>query len=187
MVRPRRCFLALSAGNLLVANSYDSRVQAEEEVPPSGVEPPRPCGHMNLNHARLPIPPRRRRVSFIAPDSRFLKVWSNVGNFISAEPGLSRSIDRGPCPGLSSLHPVSSDSWRGRAFGWATSGFWTQRTRLTGRVSGLFFGQGAVRHETDFAEKESRRHCRKLEKCFPAHVAMVLWTKGSGTFFAGSS
>ena len=22
-----------------------------------GLEPPRPCGHMNLNHARLPIPP----------------------------------------------------------------------------------------------------------------------------------
>ena len=26
-------------------------------VPKRGLEPPRPCGHMTLNHARLPIPP----------------------------------------------------------------------------------------------------------------------------------
>ncbi len=29
-------------------------------VPGGGVEPPRPCGHMDLNHARLPIPPPGR-------------------------------------------------------------------------------------------------------------------------------
>ena len=28
-------------------------------VPKKGLEPPRPCGHMDLNHARLPIPPLR--------------------------------------------------------------------------------------------------------------------------------
>ena len=29
-------------------------------VPKGGLEPPHPCGHMTLNHARLPIPPLRR-------------------------------------------------------------------------------------------------------------------------------
>src|SRR5262245_46333222 len=28
-------------------------------VPKGGLEPPHPCGHMTLNHARLPIPPLR--------------------------------------------------------------------------------------------------------------------------------
>ncbi len=26
-------------------------------VPETGFEPARPCGHMTLNHARLPVPP----------------------------------------------------------------------------------------------------------------------------------
>src|SRR5207249_4830913 len=30
-------------------------------VPKKGLEPPRPCGHMDLNHARLPIPPLRQK------------------------------------------------------------------------------------------------------------------------------
>jgi hypothetical protein len=29
-------------------------------VPKKGLEPPHPCGYMDLNHARLPIPPLRR-------------------------------------------------------------------------------------------------------------------------------
>ena len=34
-----------------------------------GIEPPRGCPHMNLNHARLPIPPRaRRRKEITLPD-----------------------------------------------------------------------------------------------------------------------
>src|SRR4051794_25308705 len=28
-------------------------------VPKKGLEPPHPCGYMDLNHARLPIPPLR--------------------------------------------------------------------------------------------------------------------------------
>src|SRR5690606_18132938 len=31
----------------------------DDVVPKGGLEPPRPCGHMTLNHARLPIPPLR--------------------------------------------------------------------------------------------------------------------------------
>jgi hypothetical protein len=29
-------------------------------VPKGGLEPPHPCGYMDLNHARLPIPPLRQ-------------------------------------------------------------------------------------------------------------------------------
>jgi hypothetical protein len=34
--------------------------QADSQVvvPSKGLEPPHPCGYMDLNHARLPIPPR---------------------------------------------------------------------------------------------------------------------------------
>ncbi len=30
-------------------------------VPKGGLEPPHPCEYMDLNHARLPIPPLRQR------------------------------------------------------------------------------------------------------------------------------
>src|SRR5215831_18932471 len=32
----------------------------KDVVPKKGLEPPHPCGYMDLNHARLPIPPLRR-------------------------------------------------------------------------------------------------------------------------------
>jgi hypothetical protein len=32
-------------------------------VPKKGLEPPHPCGYMDLNHARLPIPPLRQVIS----------------------------------------------------------------------------------------------------------------------------
>ena len=32
-------------------------------VPKKGLEPPHPCEYMDLNHARLPIPPLRHYVS----------------------------------------------------------------------------------------------------------------------------
>ena len=31
-------------------------------MPSKGLEPPHPCGYMDLNHARLPIPPRWQKV-----------------------------------------------------------------------------------------------------------------------------
>ena len=33
-------------------------------VPKKGLEPPHPCGYMDLNHARLPIPPLRQVTYF---------------------------------------------------------------------------------------------------------------------------
>jgi nitrogen-specific signal transduction histidine kinase len=35
-------------------------------VPKKGLEPPHPCGYMDLNHARLPIPPLRPVTYFCA-------------------------------------------------------------------------------------------------------------------------
>ena len=40
----------------------DSSKKQSSMVRTRGIEPPRPCGHMNLNHARLPIPPRARHI-----------------------------------------------------------------------------------------------------------------------------
>src|SRR5260221_11663385 len=34
-------------------------LRTKEMVPKKGLEPPHPCGYMDLNHARLPIPPLR--------------------------------------------------------------------------------------------------------------------------------
>src|SRR5437868_4800291 len=55
-------------------------------VPKKGLEPPHPCEYMDLNHARLPIPPLRH---YVAPDktrrcdgkySSILKGLLNVSN-----------------------------------------------------------------------------------------------------------
>jgi hypothetical protein len=35
-------------------------------VPKKGLEPPHPCGYMDLNHARLPIPPLRQVTTSVA-------------------------------------------------------------------------------------------------------------------------
>src|SRR6478735_3015713 len=58
----------------------------KELVPKKGLEPPHPCEYMDLNHARLPIPPLRH---YVAPDqtrrcdgkySSILKGLLNVSN-----------------------------------------------------------------------------------------------------------
>lgn len=43
---------------VLTANA-STLLRTKRLVPKKGLEPPRPCGHMDLNHARLPIPPLR--------------------------------------------------------------------------------------------------------------------------------
>ena len=37
-------------------------------MPSKGLEPPHPCGYMDLNHARLPIPPRWQKVIRLQDD-----------------------------------------------------------------------------------------------------------------------
>src|SRR5579863_1079324 len=47
----------------------------KELVPKKGLEPPHPCEYVDLNHARLPIPPLRHgiRVRRGWPDRQFFK------------------------------------------------------------------------------------------------------------------
>jgi hypothetical protein len=56
-------------------------------VPKKGLEPPHPCEYMDLNHARLPIPPLRH---WDAPDNNTMqwkdlfilpKVWTKIFEF----------------------------------------------------------------------------------------------------------
>jgi hypothetical protein len=54
-------------------------------VPKGGLEPPHPCEYMDLNHARLPIPPLRRCVPVFSLDgqstrteSLVLQTWPSV-------------------------------------------------------------------------------------------------------------
>src|SRR5216684_1913032 len=60
---------AFSSVASLIQWPYWGRLVSWKTVVPSkGLEPPHPCGYMDLNHARLPIPPRwqvtRMRQSF---------------------------------------------------------------------------------------------------------------------------
>src|SRR5689334_499297 len=49
--------------------------EAWDLVPKKGLEPPHPCGYMDLNHARLPIPP--------------LRLWAGApGGIIGATPNI---------------------------------------------------------------------------------------------------
>lgn len=50
------------------------KIEYYKKVPGTGVEPACLKGHMNLNHARLPI----------SPSGRHLKVCKNIKNFNSA-------------------------------------------------------------------------------------------------------
>src|SRR5579864_1505822 len=49
-------------------------------VPKKGLEPPHPCGYMDLNHARLPIPPLRQ-VDYFARLPCGIPVWKNNSLF----------------------------------------------------------------------------------------------------------
>jgi hypothetical protein len=63
----QRCYAPLREPCTLLSCSHHSRLGFEEPVlwttarmvPRTGVEPARPCGHCDLNAARLPIPPSR--------------------------------------------------------------------------------------------------------------------------------
>ena len=80
-------------------------------MPKKGLEPPRPCGHMDLNHARLPVPPLRHdllqagRALIILSCSNFYSTGRNI-------PVKHSHKDYGLCP---------HDASRGRSF----SCYWT--------------------------------------------------------------
>jgi hypothetical protein len=52
-------------------------------VPKKGLEPPHPCGYMDLNHARLPIPPLRP-VDYLARQKPTLPVRRTASLFLQA-------------------------------------------------------------------------------------------------------
>jgi hypothetical protein len=63
-------------------------------VPKKGLEPPHPCGYMDLNHARLPIPPLRPVTGFAEQPhglpvrknySSILQTHSRLSNFLSCQ------------------------------------------------------------------------------------------------------
>ena len=47
-------------------------------VPKKGLEPPRPCGHMDLNHARLPVPPLRQLRQLACGAYREPQLWKEL-------------------------------------------------------------------------------------------------------------
>lgn len=49
-------------------------------VPKKGLEPPHPCGYMDLNHARLPIPPLRLGKRCAAMNARLEEKLANRGS-----------------------------------------------------------------------------------------------------------
>jgi hypothetical protein len=78
-------------------------------VPKKGLEPPHPCGYMDLNHARLPIPPLRRQ-----------KLGCDLGSPVRTKlrllflPGccqLSNRAERADGTGDTQIAGLSGDSW----------------------------------------------------------------------------
>jgi hypothetical protein len=68
-------------------------------VPKKGLEPPHPCGYMDLNHARLPIPPLR-------------PVWSRADQrWTAATPSVTKASTRvkPPCQEAFTRYPDLSD------------------------------------------------------------------------------
>src|SRR6185369_16922701 len=67
-----------------MASKQSGNRYKEGLVPKKGLEPPRPCGHMDLNHARLPVPPLRHdllqagRALIILSCSNFYSTGRNI-------------------------------------------------------------------------------------------------------------
>ena len=69
-------------------------------MPKKGLEPPHPCEYVDLNHARLPIPPLRLRKTTGArhcPASESVTMKTDK-NYISIETNVRRIVKRGWLP-----------------------------------------------------------------------------------------
>ena len=62
-------------------------------VPKKGLEPPHPCGYMDLNHARLPIPPLRQ-VDYMR-GSLTTAFWEEQHSILQREGGVSNQSGDG--------------------------------------------------------------------------------------------
>src|SRR6185437_13892003 len=84
--------------SLVDCDDHEAKCQIPKVmVPKKGLEPPHPCGYMDLNHARLPIPPLRQRD---APDDdparrRELHLYCN-GNARSVKQERAMAARRRP-------------------------------------------------------------------------------------------
>ena len=67
---------------------------ARPPVRKRGLEPPRPCGHMDLNHARLPIPPlpRKKGRDSVCPLS--CQGWGRCSRRVRLAGQLLSAVDR---------------------------------------------------------------------------------------------
>src|SRR5499425_2844339 len=61
-------------------------------VPKKGLEPPHPCGYMDLNHARLPIPPLRQVTACGAARAALLE--ETATSILQVERGVSNQRPR---------------------------------------------------------------------------------------------
>src|ERR1700740_1818815 len=73
-------------------------MRTQNLVPSKGLEPPHRCRYMDLNHARLPIPPRwqvdfNRRDGPWPPDQEDLHVYSTA-RLLAVKPSHSREVNR---------------------------------------------------------------------------------------------
>jgi hypothetical protein len=63
--------------------------EPETVVPSKGLEPPHPCEYMDLNHARLPIPPRWQKVTGMRPSFQAALQERTTSNILQGERRLS--------------------------------------------------------------------------------------------------
>src|ERR1700744_2039087 len=88
---------------------------AERLVPKKGLEPPHPCEYMDLNHARLPIPPLRLKTAPDKPpalDGKYSSILKGLLN-VSNPPASKESST--PAPDLQSDRQDAPAQWRGAA------------------------------------------------------------------------
>src|SRR5580700_8466211 len=70
-------------------------------VPKKGLEPPHPCEYMDLNHARLPIPPLRHACDV----QRERLDWQQI-LVLQRRPSVSNARPLSPRPGAEPVSPL---------------------------------------------------------------------------------
>src|SRR5262249_41425126 len=67
-------------------------LRTKRMVPKKGLEPPHPCGYMDLNHARLPIPPLRQVTACGAAKAALME--ETATSILQVERGVSNQQPR---------------------------------------------------------------------------------------------
>ena len=76
-----------------------AKLRRKTLVPKKGLEPPHPCEYMDLNHARLPIPPLRHLGCTVTANAVQMKgatvfILSKIPRAHEHRPGYERIRDR---------------------------------------------------------------------------------------------